>query len=256
MSAWGSCFRAERVKWRKSWMLLTALLAPLCQAGFLFIIFWFAESRVRLFKPGFQFWLELNFVTWNLMLMPIATALICDLSWEQEREARAWNLLLIQPMSRRTHYLVKALGHLVLVLVALAALASLLLLGGFILTANPGLLMGPLPLATFSRFLAYSILASLGVTAFHTWLSMRVPGIWMGLGTAILGSWLALRLAGVSSLVPVLPWGLSAQMAIVFERWRVLPWAQVPIGLLSAASLVALGSLDFSRRWRSAGLKE
>ena len=73
MSVLVSCFRAERVKWRKSWMLLTALLAPLCQVGFLFIIFWFSESRIRMFKPGFQFWLELNFVTWNLMLMPIAT---------------------------------------------------------------------------------------------------------------------------------------------------------------------------------------
>ncbi len=256
MSVLVSCFRAERVKWRKSWMLLTALLAPLCQVGFLFIIFWFSESRIRMFKPGFQFWLELNFVTWNLMLMPIATALICDLSWEQEREARAWNLLLIQPMPRRTHYLVKALGHLVLVLVALAVLASLLLLGGFVLKANPGLLMGHLPLAAFLRFTTYSVLASVGVAAFHTWLSMRVPGIWIGLAVAIIGSWLALRLVGVSSLVQVLPWGLSAHMAIVFDRWRVLPWSYAPIGLLSAAALVALGNLDFSRHQRNAGLKE
>lgn len=254
MSSLGSCFRAERVKWRKSWMLLTALLAPLCQVGFLFIIFWFAESRIRPFKPGFQFWLELNFVTWNLMLMPIATALICELSWEQEREARAWNLLLIQPVSRRTHYLVKALGHLVLALVALAVLASSLLLGGFILQANPGLLMGPLPLATFLRFLTYSILAAVGVTTFHTWLSMRAPGIWVGLVAAILGSWMALRLVDVSSLIQALPWGLSAHMASMFDRRRLLPWNLVPLSLLSAAVLVALGSYDFSRHRRNPNL--
>ena len=55
MTSIDAFFAAERVKWRKSWLLVTAILAPLCQAGFLAIIFWFSESRVRMFKPGFGF---------------------------------------------------------------------------------------------------------------------------------------------------------------------------------------------------------
>jgi len=110
---------------------------PLCQAGFLALLFWFSGSRIRNFNPGFQFWLELNFVAWNLVIMPIVVALICELSWEQERDARTWNLLLIQPVPRRTHYLVKAFSHLSLVLMALALLAILLPSAASSSSANP-----------------------------------------------------------------------------------------------------------------------
>jgi hypothetical protein len=247
MTSLSACFNAERVKWRKSWLLLTALLAPLCQTSFLALLFWFSESRLRMFNPGFQFWLELNFVIWNLVLMPVVAALICDLSWEQEREAHAWNLLLVQPVLRRTHYLVKGISHLFLVLLAEALFALLLLLGGLLLTAKPELLMGPLPWATFLRFTGYSIPASAAVVAFHTWLSMRIPGIWLSLATALAGSWFTSRLVGGTALIQCLPWGLAAHSATIFERWRHLPWALVPGSLLTAGILVVLGTLDFSR---------
>lgn len=247
MTTLGACFRAERVKWRKSWLLLTAILAPLCQTGFLAVVFWFSESRIRMFKPGFQFWLELNLVAWNLVVMPIVAALLCDLSWEQEREARAWNLLLIQPVPRRTHYLVKVLSHLSLLLLAQVLFSLMLLLLGFLLRTKPDLLMGPLPLTTLLRFAGYSVLASVAVAAFHTWLSMRLPGIWLGLAAAAAGSWITLHLVGTTALIQILPWGLSAPTAIVFERWRILPWAFVPGSLLTAGVLVILGALDFSR---------
>jgi hypothetical protein len=248
MTSLGACFKAECVKWRKSWQFLTALLAPLCQTGFLAVIFWFSESRIRMFRPGFQFWLELNFVAWNLVVMPIVVALVCELSWEQEREARAWNLLLIQPVPRRTHYLVKVLGHLCLILASLALFAVLLLLGGFVLRNQPSLLMGPLPLAIFVRFTGYSALAIGAVVAFQTWLSMRIPGLWIGLAAALAGSWFTQRLVGSSALVQLLPWGLAVHMSIMFERWRVLPWAYALGNLLSAGILVTLGVFDFTRR--------
>lgn len=247
MTSLDAFFAAERVKWRKSWLLVIALLAPLCQTGFLAVIFWFSESRIRMFKPGFQFWLELNFAAWNLVLMPIVVALLCELSWEQEREARAWNLLLIQPVPWRTHYLVKVLSHLYLLLLSQALFATLIPLFGFLLQTKPDLYMGSLPLPLLVRFTGYTVLASVAIVAFHTWLSMRIPGIWIGLTVAMAGSWFTLRLVGVSPLIQVLPWGLSTHMAIIFERWRILPWALVPGSLLVAGALVALGALDFSR---------
>lgn len=253
MTSLATCFAAERVKWHRSWLVLPILLAPICQTVFLFTVFWFSESRVQAFRPGFQFWLELNFAAWNLMVMPIAAALMCDLSWEQEREARAWSLLLIQPVSRRTHYLVKVLSHLTLILASLMLFAVFLLLGGFFLRNQPGLFMGPLPLATFAQFIGYSTLASVAVVAFQTWLSARIPGLWVGLGAALAGSWFTQHLVGGSALVQLLPWGLAAQMGLVFERWRVLPWIHVPGSLLSAGVLVALGAFDFTQRHEPLG---
>jgi hypothetical protein len=247
MSSLGRLYQAERVKLRKSWPLLTAILAPLCQATFLAVLFWFSGDRLRLFKPGFRFWLELNYVAWNLVLMPIAAALLCDLSWDQEREAKAWTLLLIQPLPRYAHYLVKVLSHLSLLLIAQALFFLALLAGGFLLRLQPELLMGPLPLAILLRFAAYSVLASAAVAAFQTWLSMRIPGLWIALAVALVGSWLSLHWVGRSPMVQFLPWGLAGQMAIVFERWRILPWVYSLGSLGSALVLVALGAMDFVR---------
>jgi len=248
MSAMRAALAAEQVKWHKSWVLVVAVLAPLCQLGFLAILFGLSESRIQPFRPGFRFWLELNFVTWNLVVMPLATALIAELSWEQEREARAWHRLLVQPIPRHTHYLVKVLGHGVLMLGSLGLFVLTLGLLGGLLQTRPQLLMGPLPWALLLRFTGYSALALLGVVAFQTWLSLRFPGLWLSLTAALAGSWLTARLVGLTALVYTLPWGVAAQMGIVFERWRVLPWSRVPLGLLLAAALVALGTLDFLRR--------
>jgi hypothetical protein len=237
--------QAERVKLRKSWPLLTAILAPICLAGFLGVMVWFSGTRMHAFRPGFRFWLEVNYVAWNLILMPITAALIGDLSWQQERDARAWNLLLLQPQSRHAHYLVKVFSHLALLLLAEVLLAVLLTAGGYLLRINPQLEMGPLPLAILLRFAAYSALATVAVAAFQTWLSMRIPGLWVALAAALLGSWMVAH--GPSPLLQLLPWGLSGQMGLVFERWRVLPWPHVPGNLLAAAALVAVGALDFVR---------
>jgi len=244
----GAWLRAERVKWHNSWVLLPALLAPLCQTGFLVVVFWFSDHRVRLFQPGFRFWLELNFAAWNLLVMPVVAALVCDLSWEQEREARAWSHLLVQPVPRRVHYLVKLLGHMLLLALSLALLAALVICCGFLLRLNDGLLMGPLPVVILGRFLSWSFFASVAVACFQTWLSMRLSGLWVSLTVGLLGSWCAMKLAGVTAWSQSLPWGLGAQMATVFERWRTLPWGHVAGNLALALVLAYLGTLDFTRR--------
>ena len=248
MSSLALLFRAERVKLRKSWPMLMAVLAPICQAAFLGLLFWFSETRFQQFKPGFRFWLEINYVAWNLIVMPIGVALLCELSWDQERQARAWNLLLVQPWSRRDHYLVKVLGHLALVVLAQVLLALVVLAGGCILQRQPVLYMGTLPAALLLRFIGFSLAASVAVVAFQTWLSLRVSGLWGPLAVALLGSWVAVQGLGRTALVQFLPWGMAAHMAMVFERWRPLPWAVAVGSLVTAAALIVLGALDFQFR--------
>ena len=247
MSALGQVFRAERVKLRKSWPLLTAILAPLSQAAFLGLLFWFAGLRLVLFRPIFRFWLEVNYMAWNLVLMPIAAALLCELSWEQEREARAWDLLLIQPQPRYAHYLAKLVGHVSLLLFAQVLLVLATLAGGFILRHQPDLQMGPLPLTILLRFAAFSALGSVAVVAVQTWLSMRIPSLGIALAVALAGTWMTLRGVGGSPLIQFLPWGLADYMAIIFDRGRVLPWIYSLGSLGSALLLGALGTLDFVR---------
>jgi hypothetical protein len=201
-----------------------------------------------MFKPGFQFWVELNFITWNLVVMPVTTALVSELSWDQERLARAWNRLLVQPFPWGAHFSVKILGHLTLMLGALALFAIMLPLGGFLLQHKAELIMGPMPLRFFLHFLGYSVLSLCPVVAFQTWLSMRLPGTWVACASALAGSWVALRLVDQTPLLVLLPWGLAAQTSILFERWRVLPWGQVPLAIIMGLAFTVGGIWDFANR--------
>jgi hypothetical protein len=253
MSLFGHCFPAERVKWRRSWALLPILLAPLCQVGILFVVFWFSETRVQTFRPGSRFWLEINFVAWNLVVMPLVSALTCALSWEQERAAHAWNRLLTQPVPTSHHFIAKLLSHQSLMLYSLAELVVATWIAGLLLHLQPGLLMGSMPMGLGAAFVGYSALATLGVVAAQTWVSSRTQNLWLGLGFAALGTWVAFRLGTGHTWGPLgaslLPWGAAAQVTVVFERWRPLSWPSALLNLLATAALVVGGTLDF-HRWR------
>jgi ABC-2 type transport system permease protein len=241
-------FRAERIKWRKNWVLVAAILAPICQAGNLFMILWFSEGLVRRFRPGFEFWFELNYLAWNLVFMPILVALVCDLSWELELESKTWNLLLAQPVPRRTHFLAKLLSHVSLLLLSQTLLVLLLIPGGYLLRGHLGWMMGDFAPGVLLRFAGFACLASIPLVAFHTWLSARLPGLGIALLTALGGSWLCSRLAGISSAVQVLPWGMAGQVVAFFDRLnRHIPWEYFPGALLAAAVLAWLGTVDFAR---------
>lgn len=240
--------QAEMVKWRKSWILVAAVLGPMVQVVNLFMVLWFSENLVRRYRPGFAFWVELNYLAWNVILLPILVALICDLSWEQELEARSWNHLLAQPVPREGHFYAKAIGHLVLVLLAQAVLLALLIPGGLLLKRQLGQLMGDFPWATLIPFAGFSILASVPLVAFHTWLSARIPGLGVAVISGILGSLAAVKLAGSLKLACLLPWGMAGQIVTYFDRWhRYMPWIFFPVAWTVAVFLFWLGARDFGR---------
>lgn len=244
-------FRAELVKTRKSWAMLAMLLAPVCQAGFLLVILWFSESLVRRFKPGFQFWIELNYLAWNLFFLPITAALIAELSWGVEAEAKAWNHLLVQPVPHGAHFLAKFSAHLGMVAVSQAILALLLIPGGALLRHSLGALMGDMPAGLLLNLAAYSFMASLPLVAFHTWWSVRNPGLGVSFVIALVGTWGSLRLDASNPLVRFLPWGMTGQMVTILDRWKSLPWGFVPACLATAAAMVWLGAIDFARHKES-----
>lgn len=244
-------FQAECIKWRKSWVLLLTILAPVCQTGFLFTLAWFSEAQMQQFKPGFQFWLEVNYLAWGLVMMPILAALISELSWGMEEESKAWDHLLFQPVPRSIHFLVKMVSHFSLLFISQALLFLLIALGGLILKNNPYLGMGSVPWMVLGNFSLFSFLASISIVVFHTWLSVRIPGLGVGLAVALVGTWLCVQIVETSSLVQVVPWGMASQLVLIINRSKHLPWVYFLGSLTCAALMVFFGTLDFARRSES-----
>jgi len=229
-------------------LLLSIVLAPVCQWGFLLIILWYSEALVNRFRPGFEFWIELNYLAWNLVFLPALAALIPELSWNLEQESKTWNHLLVQPAPRRHHFLVKLSSHLALVCLAQILLLVLLVPGGMLLGSHIGRTMGPVPWRTLFQFSGFSLLASIVLIVFHTWLSKRAPGFGLSLAVALGGTWISAHFAGTTAWMQMIPWGMTSQMIAFFDRWnRHIPWEYVPGSILLAILLSVLGTLDFSR---------
>ena len=236
------------VKLRKSWPLLVSVLSPICQVVFIFALFWFSDAVVKRFTPGHRFWLDLNFSAWNLFVLPAMAAIVSELSWAQDRDASIWRHLLHQPVSRVKQYLAKTANHFLLFFISLSLVFGLVFIGGLILQKNPEFLMMQMQTKLFFQFYAYSFLASLPVVAFTTWFSFRFPGPGMALGAALVGSWASMKLIGITSLVQMLPWGLSCHAATTFERWRfALPWDYCFGSMFLTIALVVFGAIDFSK---------
>ncbi len=98
------------------------------------------------------------------------------------------------------------------------------------------------------RMMAYSLLAAIPPIAFHTWLSMRFRGFWIGLIAALVGTLLCLQLVEKTAWTQLIPWGMSSSVTILYERWKVLPWGYFPGSLLLALLLMGLGTFHFVRR--------
>jgi hypothetical protein len=248
MSALAALFQGERIKWRRSWATVAALLAPLCQVAFLGLIFWFSEIQADQLGPGFQVWYQINHAAWNLIFMPITVALVALLSWDQEEEAGAWKHLLIQPLPRHQHYLAKLLSHTTLLLLAQAAFTVALLLAGLLLRRHATYLtMGPPRFDLALRLALASFLAALPLVALHTWLSMRIRGVGVALGTALIGSLLTVLLQTLPWM-RLSPWSLASQ-GVGLGAFGLKSSGMILVGATAwTALLVALGTLDFSRR--------
>lgn len=242
------CFLAEVVKGKRAWHTLVAVMAPLCQLAFLGLLTWYSEDRVYFFRPGFYYWLELNCIAWNLVVMPLTAALVSQLCWELEDNQRMWALLLVQPVSRRVQLTARFLYILFMLLISQLLLQAFIIPAGLILRLNPFMHMGPVLFPLHFKFAAYSLLALFSAAAFNAVLAMRWPSLGVVLPCALIGAWGTVQLVGKSAFTQFLPFGLSAQTVILFERWRELPWMQAPGSLLSAFLWMCLGAWLFQRR--------
>lgn len=217
MSLLARIFRAERIKLRRSWPLLAAILTPLTSTGFLFVVFWFSFDLVKPQGSGFQTWYQINFLAWNLFLAPTLVALLGVLGWEMEEEAGAWKLLLLQPVPRYSHYAARALGLGSLVLLANLVFLTAVLLGGLGLRAGvPHLRMGAVNPGILLKLFAASYLASISIVALFLWLPTRLHGMGINLVITIIGAMFAFRIAGHSLFGMIIPWSGCSQIVGIF----------------------------------------
>lgn len=241
-------FRIERIRLRRSWPLLVALVVPCTLVAFLGLIFWFSEDRVSQLGGGFQAWYQINFTVWTLFAMPMITAMIGVLAWEGELQAASWKHLFLQPVPRGAHFASKLMGQLSLALLSHLLLALCLLAGGWLIRKGaPGLDMGAVKAGLLVRLTGASLVASLPLVALHAWLPMRFRGLGISLIIALAGSWWGFRWAASSALGWLLPWGMASQVVA-----RSLnpggPILAMALGTLLCAGLwMALGFWDFAR---------
>lgn len=242
-------FQAERIKWRRSWVFVAAVLPPICQVCFLLLLFWFSEIQADQLGPGYQVWYQINHAAWNVIFMPITVALVTLLSWDQEETAGAWKHLLIQPIPHRDHYLTKLISHAALLFIAQTAFSATLILTSLVLNYHASYLsMGPQRLDLAIRLSAYSFLAALPLVAFHTWLSTRLRGVGLTLTIALAGSLLTVLTMVKSPLARWLPWSLASQGVMFGANGVGGAWGSLLIALFLASLFLTLGFIDFSHR--------
>lgn len=239
----------EGIKLRRSWPMLMAILAPMCQFLFIFLIFRFSEDRVGMIGQGFQVWYQVHFLAWNLFFLPVLVALVAALSWELEEEAGAWRHLLVQPVSRQVHFLVKIVSQVLLVWLGQGVLLGLLVAGGVLLRAQVPLLeMGSSRPEMLLRLSSESLVAACPLVAFHAWLSMRYPGLGLSLVLAGGGSWLTAHLISQSWVAKILPWGLASGVSQEFRGAGAPAVGAYGFALLATAIFVSVGLRGFLQR--------
>lgn len=249
MNLLGRIYRSERIRLRRSWPLLAALLTPFSLASFLFTVFWFSFDLVKPQKSGFLTWYQISYMAWSLVFLPILATLMGTLSWELEAEAVAWRHRQLQPVPRWAHYASRMLGLGSLVVLANLIFLVAILAGGVLLRSGvPHLQMGAVQPWVLFRLAGASLAASLPLLAVCIWLPTRLPGMGLNLLATLLGCLWAFRTAGTSFFGMILPWGWISQVVsmVLDGQGSIL---RAALGAAASTLLFALvGLLDTS--WR------
>lgn len=241
--------RAEGIKWWRNWPLVIAFLAPLSQAAFLGLLFWFSDYQLPKADSGFALWYQVNFTAWNFVFMPVSIALMTGLIWDVEGEAKAWKHLRVQPVRPSHHYTVKWLSTGLFFLLSQGLLFAALLGEGLLLRGHlASLEMGPLQLPLLLRLSCASLAASIPMIALHTWISSRFRGLGTPLAVALGGTWLTAQGSAWPLGLGLSPWGLATRAVDTFLKGQPgFGVALIGGGLVTVLFLVC-GTFDFLGR--------
>lgn len=239
-------FAAECLKWRRDWTILVTFIAPISQVGTILFITWNTADRNIWLGSGFINWYKINFIAWNIVVMPITVAMIVTLSWDLEKKFGTWNHLLVMPSTPLIHFISKLLNHISLTIISLILLDVSIITTGLIQKLFlPDPPMGHMHINMLLNYTIYSFFSALPIINLFAWASFRTTSLGINLSITLTGSWLSFKFLEMRSFICFSPWGLAAQVTQISYNY-ILPstWMYTCSGLLILI-LFILGVFDF-----------
>lgn len=215
MGSFFRTFAAEGLKLRQTALSRLVWLLPILFLAVAFLAFDRPLLALDPLPPTLQatagtLHLKLLVALWGGFFHPLALALIPALLFRPEHRFRTWRHLHAQPVSRRAHFLAKALWALLLLAAVLGLVGLLLLLERKVLGwVNPALAL-PARGSELARILGWLWLASLPVTALYLWIADRISSAAVPIVFGLVGLLLTMALTGQELPQPwrrdLIPW--------------------------------------------------
>lgn len=237
-----AAIRSQRVRLRGSGLRLSVVGVPAVAVGLATLVLVWADPPSGSEGGPWAEVVQASFGLWALFLLPLLTALVAAQVAAVEHDARGWKHLLALPCWKGAHMVSAWVAVAGSTALATAALTVGVAVAGVAVSAlRPELGMSTVPVLPLARAAGLVYLCSLPLAGGHLWLSVRWPGIGVGLGVAIGGVLSNVVLLNLGAGV-VTPYAL-APSALMSDR----PWLAA-VGVVAGALVLCAASWHSARR--------
>ncbi|MEM9664218.1 MAG: ABC transporter permease [Bacteroidota bacterium] len=179
--------------------------------------------------------MQAAFCVWSLMLLPLLTALLAAQVAALEHGARSWKHLFAMPVWKGAHVASMWLAVAGLTALATTALAvGIAVVGTVVSTLRPALEMPAAPVLALAQAAGLVYVCTLPLVGGHLWLSIRWPGVGVGLGVAIAGVLTNVVLLNLGAGVWT-PYGLAPSALMQGQSWLAGIGLTVGVAVLVAS---------------------
>lgn len=231
--------RSQAVRLRGSGVMLPIAGLPVAAVGLATIALALSKPVAPALATEMGPWkeaIESTFGLWALFLLPLLTALVAAQVASVEHNARGWKHLFALPPWRGAHVVSAWVAVAGLTAAATATLAIGVALAGTVVSAlRPELGMPAAPVAALMGAAGLVYVCTLPLVSGHLWLSVRWPGIGVGLGVAIVGVLSSVVLLNLGAGA-VTPYGLATSALMTSRPWLGMVGVTVGVVVLLASA--------------------
>ncbi len=198
MKALLSLLRAEILKLKRTLALWMVLVAPAVVVAMQIMLLLNRKAGWDADVDYWKFFATTTLSMWSIFMLPLFTALMVALVYGFEHGTNGWLKLYTLPVPKWSVVAAKQIVTALLLLTSTAALAALIIAGGFVLDAlHPGLEMpARIPLGTICARAGLTFASALAILALQNWVSMRWSALSASVGVGIAGTFFALFASG------------------------------------------------------------
>ncbi|MEM6647834.1 MAG: ABC transporter permease [Bacteroidota bacterium] len=209
--------RSQALRLRRSGVWLPTIGIPSVAIALAAIVLWSAEPSA---VPEADLWAEIiqaAFGLWAVLLLPLLTALVAAQVAALEHGARGWKHLLALPTWKGAHFVAAWVAVAGLTAAATLTLATGIAVVGTLTSAlQPLAASSAAPLGRLFGAAGLVYAGSMLLVSGHLWLSIRWPGVGVGLAVAVVGVFSNIALLNLGAGA-VTPYGL-APSALMGDR--------------------------------------